>query len=183
MKKPNFSSCKKLNQVWWNQSIYIYIYIHKSKELNLYEKAWGSAKWCILCKENWNVFKWHIRDNNKLNIDFLFYLVQSFKIFLIKNKCSLYLLVQCMKIFHSSHIHSKLCISIHNFHFLHFYPFIIYIKAETSCEKTWGFVRWRILCKENWNNILKCHIIDKNKLNINFLIYLVQCFKTFLIKQ
>ena len=34
----------------------------------------------------------------------------------------------------------------------------------------------------NWN-ILKCHIEDKNKLNIEFLFHLVQCFKTFWIKK
>ena len=54
------------------------------------------------------IFKCHIRDKNKLNIDFLFYLVQCFKTFLIKNKYSLYYLVQCFKIFYSSHIHTKL---------------------------------------------------------------------------
>ena len=27
----------------------------------------------------------------------------------------------------------------------------IYIKAEHSIEKAWGFAKWCILCKENWN--------------------------------
>ena len=42
--------------------------------------------------------------------------------------------------------------------------------------------RISILCNENWN-ILKYHIKDKNKLNIEFLFHLVQCFKTFQIKK
>ena len=35
-------------------------------------------------RENWNILKWHIRNKNKLNIDFLFHLVLCFKNFLIK---------------------------------------------------------------------------------------------------
>ena len=39
---------------------------------------------------------------------FLFYLVQCFKTFLLKNKYSLYSLVQSFKTFHSTHVHTKI---------------------------------------------------------------------------
>ena len=63
---------------------------------------WESMRFCqvnILCKENWNILKWYIRDKNKLNIDFLFHLVQ------------------CFKTFDPSHIRTKsFCILIKHFH-------------------------------------------------------------------
>ena len=89
-----------------NINIYIYIYI-------LYKQSPHVRKYEILLSRAFyakriEIFKCHIRDKNKLNIDFLFYLVQCFKTFLIKNKYSLYYLVQCFKTFYSSHIHTKL---------------------------------------------------------------------------
>ena len=53
------------------------IYIYKSEDL-----MWENMRFCqVLCIENLNILKCHIRDKNKLNFDFLFHLVQCFKIF------------------------------------------------------------------------------------------------------
>ena len=55
----------------------IYIYIYKSEDL-----MWENMRFCqVLCIENLNILKCHIRDKNKLNFDLLFHLVQCFKIF------------------------------------------------------------------------------------------------------
>ena len=62
-------------QVKKGMQIYIhtYIYIYKSRDF-----MWESMRFCqvnILCKENSNILNWHIKDKDKLNIDFLFHLV------------------------------------------------------------------------------------------------------------
>ena len=83
---PNWNPYPQVKNVC--KYIYIYIYIYISRDF-----MWESIRFCqvnILCKENSNILKWHIKDKDKLNIDFLFHLVQ------------------CFKIFHPSHIHTKL---------------------------------------------------------------------------
>ena len=64
-----------------HQSINIYIYIYKSRDLIRESMRLGHVAHSMKKIE---ILLSHIRDKNKLIIDFLFYLVQYFKIFLIK---------------------------------------------------------------------------------------------------
>ena len=70
-------------------NIYIYIYINKSRDL-----MWKSIRFCQVAYSMQRELKYfqvpHQKEKKKLNIDFLFHLVQ------------------CFKTFHLSHIHTKL---------------------------------------------------------------------------
>ena len=66
---PNWNLCpqlKKVMQIYMCVCVCVYIYIYKSRDF-----MWERIRFCqvnILCKENSNILKWHIKDKDKLNI-------------------------------------------------------------------------------------------------------------------
>ena len=110
---------------------YIYIYIYKT----LCERVWSFTMWHF-CKENWNTFKYHIRDKNKWNIDLCFIWFNISRLFLIKKQRLFVYFGLIFQYFSSfAHTHEALCISIHHFHLLHFYSTLLYIPTHNlSCH-------------------------------------------------
>ena len=58
-----------------------YVVATVPKLINIYIHTEGFALKYSLHRKNLNIIKRHIKDENKFNIDFLFHLVQRFKIF------------------------------------------------------------------------------------------------------